>query len=278
VAGVLAALLVVTLAVAGVRAAAATRGATTPHGSQATVTLRTVPQGTVVLSWDPASTSLTATLTLTGLAPSSAHAVHLRCPACQATPGGSLVASLDTITANTYGAGTSTTTVAGVTHGMPAEGWVVDVLNGTSTADPLATVRIATADIVNPGASTTQPQKVTVALRGTSDPNQSASGTSHLRIARDTLIATIDLSGLAPNSLHAAHIHAGSCTKQGPIVYSFHDLKADASGRASVTMQFPHVSSIPQHGWYVNVHNGPMSQLANPEAFDPIACGDVVAH
>ncbi len=284
--GVLAALLMLAPATAhaasnsvGSAPAAATHGSGASHASQATVTLRHEPRGTAVLMWHPAGATLTVTLSLTGLAPSSAHTARLRCAACSPTQVGGLVA-LDTVTADQFGDATSTTTIPGVAQGIPARGWVIEVLNGTTATatDPRAAVRIATGDISNPQAFTHQPQKVVVALRGTGDANQSAHGTAHLQIAHDTLVVSIALSGLAPGSLHAAHVHPGSCARQGPIVYQFNDLKADASGHANVTMRFSHVSSIPQRGWYVNVHDGPMAQLANPLAFDPIACGNVVAH
>lgn len=284
--GVLAALLMLAPVTAGAHAAsnsvgsapaAATHAAGTSHASQATATLRHEPQGMATLTWHPAGATLTVTLSLTGLAPSSAHTARLRCAACSPTQAGSLVA-LDTVTADQFGDATSTTTIPGVAQGIPARGWVIDVLNGTTLTDSQAAVRIATGDISNPQAFTHQPQKVVVALRGTSDANQSASGTSHLQIAHDTLVVSIALSGLAPGSLHAAHVHLGSCARQGPVAYGSDDLKADSSGHANVTMRFPHVSSIPQRGWYINVHDGPMAQLANPVAFDPIACGNVVAH
>jgi hypothetical protein len=284
--GVLAALLMLASACApataasnsvGSAPAAATHGASTSHASQATATLRHEPQGTAVVMWHPAGATLTVTVSLTGLAPSSAHTARLRCAACSPTQAGSLVA-LDTVTADQFGDATSTTTIPGVVHGIPAHGWVIDVLNGATLTDPRAAVRIATGDISNPQAFTHQPQKVVVALHGTSDANQSAYGVSRLWIAHDTLFVSIALNGLAPGSLHAAHVHLGSCARQGPVAYGFDDLKADSSGRANVTMRFAHVSSIPQQGWYVNIHDGPMAQLANPLAFDPIACGNVVAH
>jgi Cu/Zn superoxide dismutase len=257
--------------------ARATAASSSASSSQATATLRHEPQGTATLMWHPAGATLTVTLALTGLAPSSAHMARLRCAACSPNQPGSLVA-LDTVTADQFGNATSTTTIPGVAQGIPVRGWVIEVLNGTTLTNPQAAVRIASGAISNPQAVTHQPQKAVVALHGTSDANQSASGTSHLQIAHDTLVVTIALRGLAPGSLHAAHVHLGSCARQGPVAYGSDDLKADASGHASATMRFAHVSSIPQRGWYINVHDGPMAQLASPLAFDPIACGDVVTH
>ncbi len=38
-------------------------------------------------------------------------------------------------------------------------------------------------------------------------------------------------------------------------------------------MTFPHVTAIPAHGWYVNVHYG--AAVGTQQLFNPIMCGDV---
>lgn len=75
----------------------------------------------------------------------------------------------------------------------------------------------------------------------------------------------VSVSGLAPGSSYAEHIHSGHCGSNGPIVHPLSTLVADAMGRAS---SYTAVSTpkIPQMGWYVNVHN---------QAGVPIACGNV---
>jgi len=44
-------------------------------------------------------------------------------------------------------------------------------------------------------------------------------------------------------------------------------------GGATETMTFPHVTAIPAHGWYVNVHYG--AAVGTQQLFNPIMCGDV---
>ena len=82
----------------------------------------------------------------------------------------------------------------------------------------------------------------------------------------------IAVSGLAPNSVHPAHIHAGtSCAANGPILYPLPNLTADAQGRAYVSARIP-ATTIPAQGWYVNVHHGPSLSGAG---VTPISCGVV---
>ncbi|MDB5056572.1 MAG: hypothetical protein JWO59_44 [Chloroflexi bacterium] len=82
----------------------------------------------------------------------------------------------------------------------------------------------------------------------------------------------IAVSGLAPYSVHPAHIHAGNtCAANGPILYPLPDLTADAQGFASASAIIP-VSAIPAQGWYVNVHQGP---TLTGDGATPISCGVV---
>ncbi|HKO24047.1 MAG TPA: CHRD domain-containing protein, partial [Chloroflexota bacterium] len=77
------------------------------------------------------------------------------------------------------------------------------------------------------------------------------------------------VSGLAPYSVHPAHIHRGtSCSAGGPILYRFPDLKANAQGIAT-TQTTINARSIPASGWYINVHQGPGMDTS-------LACGLVL--
>jgi CHRD domain len=83
---------------------------------------------------------------------------------------------------------------------------------------------------------------------------------------------TIDVAGLPPKSIHPAHIHTGnSCNANGPILYPFLPLKADAAGVAHEKVTIP-AQSIPATGWYINVHMGPDLVGAHGT---PIGCGVV---
>jgi hypothetical protein len=93
--------------------------------------------------------------------------------------------------------------------------------------------------------------------------------------ATRTLTVELRLTGLAPNSVHPAHIHSGLCERQGPVAYPLNSVQADGHGVADTVTAIPAIreGGIPDAAWYVNVHNGPN---LTPEAqFEPIVCGDV---
>lgn len=102
-------------------------------------------------------------------------------------------------------------------------------------------------------------------------------GTAKLYLSPDghALTVTILLIGLAPNSVHPAHIHGGVCTNDGAILYPLNNVLADAKGQASSTTIISSKASlsIPATGWYINVHNGPT--LNTPMQASPIACGNI---
>jgi hypothetical protein len=90
----------------------------------------------------------------------------------------------------------------------------------------------------------------------------------------ETLQVTISLIGMAPNSVHPAHIHLGYCYQNGAILYPLNDVVADATGAATVTTTISGVEhGIPATGWYINVHNGP--GLGTPLQFLPISCSNI---
>ncbi|HEY0410301.1 MAG TPA: CHRD domain-containing protein [Candidatus Dormibacteraeota bacterium] len=93
--------------------------------------------------------------------------------------------------------------------------------------------------------------------------------------AAKTLTVEVRLTGLAPNSVHPAHIHSGRCARQGPIAYPLNNVQADGHGVADAVTAVPAIreGGIPDAAWYVNVHNGP--NLTPDAQFEPIVCGDV---
>jgi hypothetical protein len=87
------------------------------------------------------------------------------------------------------------------------------------------------------------------------------------------LTVKISLTGLAPNSSHAVHIHAGTCAADGAIVYPLNPVVADAKGDATSETTIANVrNGIPATGWYINIHNG-----LNMTAIEhmPISCGNI---
>jgi hypothetical protein len=86
---------------------------------------------------------------------------------------------------------------------------------------------------------------------------------------------TVKLTGLAPNSSHISHIHAGKCSQPGGIVYALVQVIADASGAATATTTVPSAYVVPASGWYVNVHHGPDFTDADYAPSD--SCGNLSA-
>jgi hypothetical protein len=101
--------------------------------------------------------------------------------------------------------------------------------------------------------------------------------------ATHTLVVTITVVGLAPNSTHPATIQQGDssfahCNQpiQGKTMYNLNPLKSDKFGKVnSVTTTIANVpTGIPDSGWYLAVLNN--SQLTtNPQQIR-IACGEIV--
>jgi hypothetical protein len=97
---------------------------------------------------------------------------------------------------------------------------------------------------------------------------------------RHTLTVTVQASRITPGP-HAAHIHLGSCRRQGPVAYMLRDLVANRHGRiAHAVRVFTNVTApIPAHGWYLNIHQGNSANiLSNGQPtiyFRPLLCADI---
>lgn len=273
--GLFALLAIVALMVAACGGTASTTTTTPPSAPKTTVataTLKHIPDGTANLSWDPTSHMLTVKISLVGLAPSSTHPSHIHTGSC--SNQGAVLFPLQNIVADAHGVATATTTVA-VPTGIPATGWYVNVHNGPGLGTNDEFLPIVCGDVTNSNTSMTSAQSAQVTL--TAAPGASAgetvTGTAKLSLTGTTLTVTVTLSGLEPNSTHAAHIHTGSCESQGAVMYPLNNITADASGNATVTTTIQNVSSIPATGWYVNIHHS--AALSTQTGFDPVACGDV---
>ena len=86
----------------------------------------------------------------------------------------------------------------------PATGWYVNVHNG-STLSPQDQFSPIACGEVKGGVNA-----VTVPLQQGSGPSQAASGTADLNVNNGQLSVKVTMSGLAPNSAHAAHIPSTS--------------------------------------------------------------------
>ena len=252
-------------------AACSTNSNPTSTPVNASATLKHGPLGSANLMWDPSSHTLTVWLSMTGFAPNSTHPAHIHAGSC--TKAGGVLYPLQDVVADAHGSATVTSIINNVMQGIPATGWYINVHNGPGLSPDVQFLPIACGDISNPNPSIKTVQHVQVTITGASSPNQSASGTAQLMFANGTLTVKLSVTGLVPHSWYMAHIHAGSCTSEGKIVYGLKPIQADASGNGSSTTVLTGVSSIPDSDWYINVHLtlDMTTQFGN----DPIACGDV---
>lgn len=266
---------VVALLVVGCGSSTSTPPSSTPTstGTTASATLKHVPNGTAGLSWDPSTHMLTVKISLVGLAPSSTHPSHIHAGSC--SNQGNVLYPLQNIVADAHGVATATTTVS-VPNGIPATGWYVTVHNGPGLSPSDQFLPIVCGDVSNSNTSTSAKQSVNVTLSAApgASAGETVSGMAQLTLSGRTLTAKLTISGLEPNSAHAAHIHSGRCESQGPVVYPLTTVMAGASGNATVMTTINNVSTIPGSGWYVNVHHS--TDLSTQTGFDPIACGNVV--
>ncbi|HEU5228459.1 MAG TPA: CHRD domain-containing protein [Ktedonobacteraceae bacterium] len=271
--GFMAALLLISLiATAGYVASASAHGRS---DDEAHATLRHTPHGTALLFWNSNTHALTVTIAVSGLQSNTTHPAHIHMGVC--ATNGPIIIPLSDVKADAGGDAISTTTIPNVMGGIPATGWFINVHTGPTLADGGATP-ITCGDIINHNTSTNHLQFVITRLGDTTGPNQNASGSARITLNDGTLTVKVNVTGLVPGSMHAEHIHLGSCERQVPgnVMFALNPLVADANGNATATTVFKNVNmnSIPDHGWYVNVHFS--TDLTTQVGFDPITCGDVV--
>jgi hypothetical protein len=122
-----------------------------------------------------------------------------------------------------------------------------------------------------------------------------AHGTAELEQKGDKLTGTITVSGLAPGSRHAEHLHGpdGSCEPKKMVpnmAVVLPDLEADSKGEATAKVDFTVHQQVVEPGYFIMVHEQPTpaaqrnqigSAPASPafmQAFGQnpgILCGDV---
>ncbi|HZR44271.1 MAG TPA: CHRD domain-containing protein [Ktedonobacteraceae bacterium] len=253
-----------------------TTSSTAATTALATVQLKHSPVGTTELSWDKESHKLEVKISLTGLAPNSPHTAHIHAGNCNID--GAVVYPLNTIIADAKGDAISETIINNVQGGIPASGWYVNIHNGTNMASAIEKRPISCANVTNSNSSEEEHgQNITVTMQGTTAPNESAQGTALILKAGAKYQVKITLAGLEPRSTHVAHIHAGSCEAQGPVVTMLNPVVADANGNGTSLTTVDKLPSSPTTGQlYVNVHTGAtMAQLGQAVQFNPIACGNL---
>ncbi len=230
------------------------------------------PAGSAQLAWDPTKHALTVNITLLGLAPNSKHPAYIHSGTCAKM--GNAVYPLQDIMANEEGIGTSVSTINSVTEGIPETGWSIHVHNGPAMASDQQSMVISCGNIVNPNPKTTITQNLHIPLATTTAPDQAAHGSAQLKLAHGTLTVMLSLEGLEPHTAHAADVYNGGCGNQGKLLYTLKPIIADKTGKGSATTIISDVTSVPDAGWYVNVHQ--TTNLTTQTSSDPILCGDVL--
>lgn len=143
-------------------------------------------------------------------------------------------------------------------------------MSTTNNASATPTQNMETSG--NSATNATQ-QQATADLTSTTNPNIKGTATLVLNPSTNELTVTEKVSGLVPNSSHPEHIHSGTPTNPGKIVYPLNTLIADSQGNATVTTVIKDVTQIPASGWIINIHQGP--NMTGDQA-KQIAAGSVV--
>jgi hypothetical protein len=252
------------------------------------VELEAMPQATASF-FRNANGDLSVRLTVTGVTPASAHNVDAEQGDCPATFRlGADLAPAAVTQADETGRINQTVDLGPrasmLGHGPLAltlrQGLTANRMDGGS--NPLAVQGLACAQVpghigyigrtrrLNPISESGMPLRGWVTyVYNASDPRSST---------RKSVTVKLSADGFVPGSVHAAHIHSGSCTSQGAVVVMLPDLTADRNGDVSATDTVP-VTQRPQGPLYVNVHEGDSNDILSAGmptlAFRPLLCGDL---
>lgn len=236
------------------------------------LTLKPMPYGTVTFGRN-SSGHLTVRPDMAGLTPGSAHAVQL------VLPGKSAPVSFSTLTANRVG---QARTALGSTHagGIP-DGSKLVIHNGTSSGGVPGEPIAETAAHSGIPSSTVKLSAVAASSAGVRHGTLQGTATITDNPHARTLTVVVNASGLTPGA-HAAHIHTGSCQRQGPVKYMLMDFLANAHGKiVNESRTVPGVRTpIPASGWYLNLHQGDHTNILTSSGaptifFRPLLCSNI---
>ncbi|MFK0026069.1 CHRD domain-containing protein [Streptomyces sp. NPDC090798] len=240
--------------------------------SSAKVAVKAQPVGTVRLGLPGGKVS--AAFDITGLAPGIKHAVDIVPGSCAQPRSDSALVSFPTVTDDDFG--NLKTTVQSTQSGLRAlpgnAVLVVRLSDGDSRQqkEPIACVPLPS------GVPDGSPVKVQPA----GSTKREGDATVAYDAATKTYTVKVKATGLAANSRHAAHLHQGTCTKQGPVLVMLGDLTADDQGVIDMTVKVPDQSAQLTGATYLNIHLGDGSQILSKDKkptplFQPLLCGPV---
>ncbi len=237
------------------------------------LSLRAMPAGTV--AFGRRHGHLTVTADMFGLTPGSPHAVDL------VLPGQARAIRFSTLTANSWGQADGTVQSA-FTGPVPWRSRLL-IRMGTGGGRVARTPIARTRRLRHPGRRPHRLSSIEVSPGGVSYGTPRGRATISYNSRRHTLTVTVSASGVTPGP-HAAHIHLGSCRRQGPVKYMLRDLVANRHGRIVRAVRvFTKVATpIPARGWYLNIHQGNSHDiLSNGQPtifFRPLICADIGRH
>lgn len=242
------------------------------QSAQATVSiLRHTPHGSASLNWNAQTMDLTVTISVTGLAPNSTHPAHIHAGDC--TVNGAIIIPLNNVVTDGTGTASSTTVVHGIQNGIPQSGWYINVHNGPTLGSAAQASPITCGNVHAPIKVAGNQRSFAILGEAVISPNQHSVAAALLTIKNGTLKVVIAAEGLEPGSMHAVHIHLGSCESQGKVIFPLTTIVADQNGNSVSVTTIPNVQSIPETGWYINIHL--TTDLSTQTGFDPIMCGNV---
>jgi hypothetical protein len=232
--------------------------------------LRGMPAGRVAFSRRHGR--LTVHAVMFGLTPGSSHAVSLR------VPGRARAIRFSPLRANGVGQAASTLHTHFSGHLRGGSRLLVHMGVGDSRVarEPIAVTR----RLSHGSRRAHRLISVEVSQRGISYGTPRGRATIAYNARRQRLTVTVTASGVTPGP-HAAHIHLGSCMRQGPVKYMLRDLVASRRGRiAHAVRVFTHVAApVPASGWYLNIHQGNSSNILSGGQptifFRPLLCADI---
>ena len=214
--------------------------------------LRQMPAGTVSIGQGVAS------ITMFGLTPGSVHTVTLR-----GNPIGIL-------TANATGQAADSFTAKSIPGGSKV--MILDAGPGT--------IVIAQTGRLGSGSGSGA-YKLNAIEAGFPQGSLQGHATLVYHPNPKTITVTLNASGLTPGA-HAAHIHIGSCRRQGPVKYMLSDFIADSHGNIhNQTRVITGVTSVMLNGgWYFNLHQGNSNDILSKEGqptifFRPLLCANI---
>ena len=244
-------------------------------GGTISSSLSAMPSGTATIS--PLTPGRYAVrLNAVGLTPGSVHAVDVGPGQCTIMMrASSRAGSLGSVTANAVGQ--LRATLRGVRRGGSLPRSLLIRLGDATTMQ-------AGVDPMQPIACATLPRHVnhaTVRLQSLSPTGMHLSGGMWIKYdqATDKLTVHVSAHGLTPGK-HAAHIHAGSCQRQGDVLYMLPDLIAGANGSVNQTVTITDgATAPPATGWYLNIHQGSSNTILSHGqptlSFRPLLCANI---